>query len=178
MALSVAEGTPIKPSSFSLPETRSVINLSSDTFTGSRLIKGTREPRFHLNHKILLQSPFALGPYKVPLLALQGNKSGRRWSNHLSVGLFNASLLPACDIICLTKVVTLRAWMSSALPGRKTFFFSSMTQWRVGYVAAFSLSQVHSSNWLLIHTRITMMKELGLKSCLARFSSAVYPSSF
>lgn len=128
----------------------------------------------HLHNKVLLQLTFALGPHKVSLLALRGKKSGHRWSNRLSVALCKTNLLPACDIICLTKVVKLCAWMSSALPGRKTFSFSSMTRRRVSYLAAFSLSQVHSSNWLFVHARITVMKELGLETWLSCLSSAFY----
>lgn len=121
MAPSVAEGTPIKSSSFSLPETRSFINLSSDTFTGSRLIKGTWDPRsiltikhFYNRHSLLAHIKFHFRPSK-------GKTSGHRWSNRLPVGLFETNLLPACDIICLTKVVKPCAWMSFVLPGRKTF---------------------------------------------------------
>lgn len=65
--------------------------------------------------------------------------------------------------------------MSFAALWAKVFFFSLTAQWRVVFL--FFLSQLHSSNRLTVtYTSITVIKELGLGSCLS--ASIVSPLLF
>lgn len=184
MALSVAEGTPIKASSFPLPETRSFINLSSDTFTGSGLIKGTWDPcstltikHFYNRHSLEVHIKFHFRPSEGKRVDAAGQ------SIFQLVFLKPICCLPATSFVSQRLWSCVHEWALRSLEGKR---FSSH-QWHgdVSVIWLLFLCHrcIHQTGCSFSHTyhnderaRAEALPRLLLLCHLQRVAS--YPSTF